>query len=170
MKVFIYRKSRDDGRSKEQVRVFTTREAAQRALAKDVMDEFAVDVSAPDTDSIFDDTVTEDYVALDTCEGFAVYQIDERNVEVSSEPSEMPDQEAREKIFREVQHAYFVEDAVNHVAEYLSENEPTQDGDTTFDYDFLAELFESRHDCNVADNDQWREIIAEYVRANAGRD
>lgn len=73
----------------------------------------------------------------------------------------------REQVFRNVQHDYFMQDAMNQVATYLeSEDVPANLFEGCFDYDYLAELFEERKDCNVADNDTWRNIITEYIKAN----
>ena len=38
--------------------------------------------------------------------------------------------------------------------------------DGVFDYDYLATIFEENHDCNIADNVQWLEIIETYIREN----
>ena len=74
----------------------------------------------------------------------------------------------REEIYREVLHEYHVEDAVSQVEQYLdyfTEVDPkTFDG--VFDYDYLATIFEENHDCNIADNVQWLEIIETYIREN----
>lgn len=71
---------------------------------------------------------------------------------------------SREKIYREVLHEYFIEDAENQFEYYMqingidaSEYEP--------DYDCLASLFEEWHDCNIADNDLWYTIIDDYVKS-----
>ena len=84
------------------------------------------------------------------------------------EQNEMMDNKTRYDIYREVQHELYMEDAARHVEDYLSwacENAsivmPT---DLTFDYDELATAFEENHDCNIADNDQWDQIIDSYVQ------
>jgi len=73
----------------------------------------------------------------------------------------------RYEIFREVQHEFFVMDAVNHVDDYLEARgiDPTK-FTGKFDYDYLAEVFSENHDCNVADNLLWEDIIQAYVNAN----
>ena len=74
-----------------------------------------------------------------------------------------------EEIFRKVQHEHHIEDAVEQANRYV-EDHYTQaelnERQINFDYDYLADVFEKRHDCNIADNDQWQEIIAEYCKAN----
>lgn len=76
--------------------------------------------------------------------------------------------ELREYIYREVLHEYHVMDAIMHVALYLENNEDVDPlvKKMDFDFDYLAEMFEENHDCNIADNDQWQNIIEEYIRAN----
>ena len=77
------------------------------------------------------------------------------------------DKEKRETIFREVQHEYFVEDAQRQVADFLElENVDPETFDGTFDYEYLADIFAENHDCNVADNDAWRNLIQEYIKTN----
>lgn len=73
----------------------------------------------------------------------------------------------REQIFREVQHEYYVEDAIRQVNDFLEiENVDPTIFEGTFDYEYLAETFAENHDCNVADNDAWRALIEEYIKAN----
>ena len=77
--------------------------------------------------------------------------------------------EAEEEIFRKVLHQYYVEDAAAQAAQYVEYHYTQAELDEhpiSFDYDYLADLFEERHDCNVADNDQWQSLIAEYCKAN----
>ena len=73
-------------------------------------------------------------------------------------------QELREKIYREMQHSYYVADAINQVNDYI-ENVNQGLCSSSFNYDRLADLFEERKDCNVADNDTWQSIIGEYAQS-----
>ena len=77
--------------------------------------------------------------------------------------------DVEEYIFRKVMHEYYVEDAAAQAAQYVEDNytpEQIKMRPICFDYDYLADLFEERHDCNVADNDLWQQIIGEYCKAN----
>lgn len=79
----------------------------------------------------------------------------------------MSNAEERERIYREVSHQYHIEDAQSQVWWYLHAHGVDADGfniDEVFDLNYLASLFEKYHDCNVAENDMWQEIINEYVR------
>ena len=78
------------------------------------------------------------------------------------------EQKTRYDIYREVQHELYMEDAARHVEEYLSwaseSDSIVMPTDLTFDYDELATAFEENHDCNIADNGQWDQIIDSYVQ------
>ena len=74
--------------------------------------------------------------------------------------------EEKIKIYHEVQHYFHVMDAIARVEDYIESNNLTKLQDASFDYGFLADVFEENKDCNVADNDMWRNIISEYIKAN----
>lgn len=72
----------------------------------------------------------------------------------------------RERIYREVRHEYLIEDAEGQVLDYLGlELDPAELADK-FDFEYLVARFEKCHDCNVAENDMWREIIGQYIDDN----
>lgn len=76
-------------------------------------------------------------------------------------------QELREYIYREVQREYHIQDAMWHVSNYLERHNIDIDAnEMNFDFDYMAEMFEENHDCNVADNDQWDCIVREYIKTN----
>lgn len=89
--------------------------------------------------------------------------------------AQFDDEHDEETIFRKVQHDYFVEDAKAQVEQYLwleslisdSVSDPDDYVDD-FDYDYLADVFADEKDCNVADNDVWQTIIADYVKNDLG--
>lgn len=69
-----------------------------------------------------------------------------------------------EAAYRIQEHRYYTEDAKRHADAYVEDNDikltkPLDDDD----YDWLAMTFESDHDCNAADNDQWDFIVSDYV-------
>lgn len=70
-----------------------------------------------------------------------------------------------EACYRHQQHKYHIEDARINTADYLQDDTTniiisiTED-----DYDVMATLFEDHHDCNIADNDQWHNIISNYIK------
>ena len=79
------------------------------------------------------------------------------------------------KIFREMQHSFYVEDAVNQVNEYFGLNEDN-DAKKELDYndyelysslisakEILADEFEDKKDCNFPDNDIWESVIKDYI-------
>ena len=71
---------------------------------------------------------------------------------------------SREQIYREVLHEYYVRDAKDQV-EYFLEIENADSYTGEFNYDYLATMFEEYHDCNIADNDMWLNLILDYVKA-----
>lgn len=75
------------------------------------------------------------------------------------------DESRRTNIFYEVLHSFHVDDAMNRVEEFLEENE---DVNINFevDFDYLADEFFEKKDCNIADNDTWRNIIEKYIEDN----
>lgn len=66
-----------------------------------------------------------------------------------------------EKAFRIQDRKYHIYDAIYHCDELYPDIEFSDE-----EYDLLAEKFEDEHDCNVADNDTWDNVIKEYVRQN----
>lgn len=94
-----------------------------------------------------------------------------------------PRMETDEQIFRRVLRQYHIEDAKNHILEKLESHDVDKDrlsiDDTThdifidryddeapllwFDIEFLAEQFEDKHDCEIADNVTWNNVISEYI-------
>ena len=69
----------------------------------------------------------------------------------------------KERIYREVQRKYHIQDAKQQVETYLESNDITP-ATISFDYEYLAEQFEEEKDCNIADNDLWNKIIEDYVQ------
>lgn len=75
----------------------------------------------------------------------------------------------KEQIFRIKELEYLIEDAKRQIADYMDRYE--QDSDeyrilssiTEDEYERFAKIFRYDHDCNVADNDQWENIIDEYL-------
>lgn len=70
----------------------------------------------------------------------------------------------KERIYREVELSYLTQDAENHCSDYLERYDirlstPLNQSD----YKWLAETFRDEHDCNIADNDLWENIIEEYI-------
>lgn len=63
-------------------------------------------------------------------------------------------------------HLYHIQDAKRQVSEYLDNNSKLQLTEelTETDYDILATLFEENHDCNVADNIQWYNLVETYIK------
>lgn len=57
---------------------------------------------------------------------------------------------------------FHIEDAMQQTQEYMYLNNCVVDFDHG-DFEVLAERFEENHDCNVADNVLWQNIIEEYV-------
>lgn len=74
----------------------------------------------------------------------------------------------KENIFREIEHAYRLEDARNFVADYLAWKHDCDTDDITdeeldgYDYEYLVEQYEDRQDCNVAFNDTWQAVVEDY--------
>ena len=73
-----------------------------------------------------------------------------------------------EAIYRKKEREYLLEDARNHISDYLEEDEDEdyEDEDllkkTSFlqsNIDELVDSFIDRKDCNIADNDLWQTII-----------
>lgn len=94
---------------------------------------------------------------LDYCKPFAVI-LKESNIPDGATTAEMKDQ-----IYRIVEQEFAIQDAQSQVIDYCTGNEidvnPLDDGD----YEVLAQRFRDNHDCNLADNDQWQELIANYI-------
>lgn len=94
----------------------------------------------------------------------------EKPLQNESLESKRLEENVRYGIYREVQHELYVEDAKEHVREYIEWRiETGQDPlnpKVRFDYDHLANLFEDMRDCNQADNDIWDNIIDRIVRAH----
>lgn len=69
-------------------------------------------------------------------------------------------------IYRAEELEYTIQDAVNHVDDYISENEfvLTDEEWEQVDYNYLAEKFLDNHDCNIADNDQWEYIVENHIK------
>lgn len=62
-------------------------------------------------------------------------------------------------------HQYHIQDAKVNTADYLQDDTTNIiTSITEDDYDVMATLFENRHDCNFADNDQWNSIISHYIK------
>lgn len=75
--------------------------------------------------------------------------------------------EERMAIYREIEHDFYMEDAVSQIEAYLgAEGVDSEDFIESFDVDYLADVFAKKHDSNVADNDQWQALIREYIKAN----
>ena len=94
--------------------------------------------------------------------------------------------ETDEQIFRRVLRQYHIEDAKAHVLEELESYDIDRDRitikDTTdeifidadddgesllwFDLECLAEEFEDKHDCEIADNVTWDNVISEYIESD----
>lgn len=74
----------------------------------------------------------------------------------------------KDLMYREKEREYHVEDAFIQIERYLDENEISLDDAAIegFDVDYLAQLFEENHDCNIADNDLWQDLISQYIKAN----
>ena len=64
-----------------------------------------------------------------------------------------------EKAFRIQERKYHIEDAIAHCREKHPEV-----GFSDEEYNLLAEKFEDKHDCNIADNDLWDVIINDYMK------
>lgn len=76
--------------------------------------------------------------------------------------------EYQERIYQKMQHQRNVEDAERQVNDFLeADGIEIDDPGKVFDYEWLASLYEDNHDCNVADNDQWQELIKNAAE-NAG--
>lgn len=72
-------------------------------------------------------------------------------------------EEEKEKIFREVQLHYYMNDAKIHSAEYFKFIEIIPIELSEEDYKNMALCFMNNHDCNIADNDQWYNIVSRYI-------
>ena len=70
----------------------------------------------------------------------------------------MYDPDIKLNIFYEVLHSFHVDDAMNRVEEFLEESEDIE-FEREIDFDYLADQFFERKNCNIADNDLWKEII-----------
>lgn len=66
-----------------------------------------------------------------------------------------------EEIYREREHMYLVEDARNHLEEYLEPNDGCEIDDELCEV--LAERFSDSKDCNLDDNSVWDNIIREEL-------
>lgn len=97
-----------------------------------------------------------------------------------------PRMETDEQIFRRVLCQYHIEDAKNHVLEELESHDIDEDRITInnktgeifidadadgesplwFDLENLAERFEDKHGCEIADNVTWSNVIEEYIEAD----
>lgn len=58
---------------------------------------------------------------------------------------------------------YHAEDAATHAAELLEDQPEKLDALTDADYDNMAVLFETRHDCSIPDTAQWHFIVQAYI-------
>ncbi|MDO4651107.1 MAG: hypothetical protein Q4B26_20910, partial [Eubacteriales bacterium] len=74
----------------------------------------------------------------------------------------------KERIYREVELEYRMEDARNHYADYIKRHEDVKgtlpDDLSDADAKMLAERYIFKlHDCNLAENDVFQEMIREFV-------
>lgn len=69
----------------------------------------------------------------------------------------------KELIYREVTLQYTIEDAKQHTADYMEFSEINCDL-SVGDYEQMANLFLLGHDCNLSDNMQWDNIVANYLK------
>ena len=81
----------------------------------------------------------------------------------------------KEAIYREVEMQYLTQDAKNHITDRIEQVEDDLENETSLleykrlkslddsDYACLAEYFRDDHDCNIADNVQWDNLIDEYI-------
>lgn len=68
----------------------------------------------------------------------------------------------KEKIYREIEHEYLLEDA-KYFVEYYLESNPETKADN-IDYDKIVEQFEWSEDVNIPVADTWTTVIEEYFR------
>lgn len=79
--------------------------------------------------------------------------------------------EEKVEIFREIQREYHTEDAHRHVEEIIEFSDMsaftiTLEYLTDDDYGKMVSLFEDNYDCNISENDQWDNLIKDYVDMN----
>ena len=74
----------------------------------------------------------------------------------------------KDLMYREKEREYRVEDAFIQIERYLDENGISLDDAAIdgFDVEYLAQMFEENHDCNIADNDLWQDLIGQYIKVN----
>lgn len=89
-----------------------------------------------------------------------------------------PEEINREQIFREVEHQYLLEDARCQYLEYVFGNEDVFEEDEkkalselenkfgTNVFERLVSEFEDLQDCNIADNDTWRNVIERFLKGD----
>lgn len=71
---------------------------------------------------------------------------------------------AEETAYRNQLRQYHIMDAESQWEEYREANDVKDIDLDKSDYAALADAFENIHDCNIADNAQWQNIIADYLR------
>lgn len=82
------------------------------------------------------------------------------------------DPEVRKEIYWEVELEHRIRDAMRHTVEYIEtiqklkgDFEPLSE-DVVFDFEYIAQQFIDNHDCNVPENEQWDNLISEYIKEN----
>lgn len=74
-----------------------------------------------------------------------------------------------EAAYRYKEMLYNIDDAESQMRDYLeehysdSETEKIMNTLESSDYEILAERFMDNHDCNVADNEIWRNLVSGYI-------
>lgn len=80
-----------------------------------------------------------------------------------------------EAAYRYKEMLYNIDDAESRMRDYLeehysdSETEKIMNTLESSDYEILAEQFMDNHDCNVADNEIWRNLVSGYIEENRDR-
>lgn len=72
------------------------------------------------------------------------------------------DKQATRTCWEQIYRANHIEDAKRQVDDYYDSDEEAISKFTEEDYNAMAAEFEENHDCNIADNDQWQEIIRKF--------
>ncbi len=74
----------------------------------------------------------------------------------------------KREVYEQKQREYFIEDAESQYREWSeSHSDITQYSSLTKqDFTLLAERYDREHDCNIADNVQWQNLIFHYMKEN----
>lgn len=93
------------------------------------------------------------------------------NIDLAEDPEAIETMiaNAKETIYREIEHQYRLSDARNQYDEYIenTDDESVREFDDA-DFEILTERFDDAFDCNISENNTWYTIIENYISETKG--